>query len=70
MSKLLRNPLAPVLLVVGTILLMWGYNASQLLESQISNVVSGSASDQAMYLYIAGTVCVVLGLIQLVRALR
>ncbi len=70
MSELLRNPLGPVLLVVGIILPVWGYNASQSLESRISNIVSGSPSDQAIYLYITRTVCVGLGPIQLVRALR
>jgi hypothetical protein len=70
MSKLLKNPLALVLLVAGIMLLLWGYNASQSLESQISSVVSGSPSARSMYFHIADAICVVPGLVQLARAPR
>lgn len=51
-----------VLLIVGIVLLAWGYNVSQSVSSQFSEVFSGSPSDKAIYLYIAGAVCSALGI--------
>jgi hypothetical protein len=68
MNRLLRNPLALVLLV-GSILLVRGYNASRSLESQISSVVGRSPSIQSICLYMAGAICIVLGLVQIARRL-
>jgi uncharacterized membrane protein YidH (DUF202 family) len=50
-----------ILLAVGLVLLYFGYNASQSLESQVSTAFSGSMSDEAMLFYIAGAVSVGVG---------
>jgi len=43
-----------VLLGVGAVLLVMGYNASQSIASQFKQAFSGSISDKAMMLYISG----------------
>lgn len=57
-----------ILLVVGVVLLGWGYNVSQSVSSQFSQAFSGSPSDKAMYLFIAGGICAALGVFQVIRA--
>ena len=50
------------LMVVGTGLAFWGYQKSSGLESKITNVLTGSHTDNVMMLYIAAAVCFVLGI--------
>lgn len=50
-----------ILLAVGLVLLYFGYNASQSLESQVTSAFSGSMSDKAMTFYIAGAVTCAVG---------
>ena len=50
-----------VLLVVGAGLLIWGYQESEGLQSQLSSAITGSHSDNVMLKYIAGAVCVAVG---------
>lgn len=57
-----------ILLVVGIVLLGWGYNVSQSISSQFSEAFSGSPSDKAMYLFIAGGICAALGVFQIIRS--
>ena len=57
-----------ILLVVGIVLLGWGYNVSQSVSSQLSSAFSGSPSDKAMYLFIAGGICAALGAFQIMRS--
>lgn len=55
------------LLAVGIILLAWGYQVSGSFGSQVSQAFGGAPSDKAMYLYIVGAVCTVLGLFRIVK---
>jgi hypothetical protein len=55
------------LLVVGIILLAWGYEVSGSFSSQVSQAFGGAPSDRAMYLYIVGAVCTVWGLFRIVK---
>ena len=50
-----------VLLAVGIVLLVLGYNASQSLGSQVSQAFSGSMSDKATWLYLGGAVLLAAG---------
>ncbi|MEM7565544.1 MAG: DUF3185 family protein [Pseudomonadota bacterium] len=50
------------LVVIGAGLAFWGYEKSGGFESRVSNLVSGSPSDNVMILYIAGAACVAAGL--------
>jgi drug/metabolite transporter (DMT)-like permease len=56
-----------VLLVVGVLLALWGYHISQSLSSQLNQLVHGSPSDKAVYLYIAGGICGALGLFKIIK---
>ena len=55
-----------ICLVVGAVLVYWGYHMSQSVGSQISNAFSGSPGDKPMLLYIGGAILIVAGIGQLV----
>lgn len=50
------------LLAGGIALIVFGINASNSLNSEISRVFSGSPTDKAMYMLIGGIVLTVMGL--------
>ncbi len=53
------------LLVLGLILLFFGYQASQGLEDQVSEAFTGNYTDATMLYWIAGAVSAVVGLVML-----
>jgi len=55
------------LLVVGAGLAFWGYQLSGGLGSQLSQTVTGSATDAVMMRYIAGAACFAVGLFLFVK---
>jgi hypothetical protein len=55
-----------ICLVVGGVLIYWGYNMSQAVGGQINELVTGSPGDKPMLLYIGGAILVLAGLGQLV----
>jgi uncharacterized membrane protein YidH (DUF202 family) len=50
-----------VLLAVGIVLLVMGYNASQSVGSQFKEAFSGSMSDKATMFYIGGAIVTAIG---------
>jgi ABC-type uncharacterized transport system permease subunit len=50
-----------VLLAVGIVLLVMGYNASQSLGSQFKEAFSGSMSDKATLFYLGGAIVTAVG---------
>lgn len=54
-----------ICLVVGGLLLYWGYNMSQSAGSQLNNLVNGSPGDKPMLCYIGGAILVLAGIGQL-----
>ena len=50
------------LLVLGIGLAIWGYQLSDSVESQLTQVVTGSETDKVMTFYIAGAVSFVVGI--------
>ncbi|MDO8827282.1 DUF3185 family protein [Methylophaga sp.] len=50
-----------ILLVVGVILLIFGWNASQSLGDQITETITGRFTDETMWFIIGGAVAVVVG---------
>ncbi|HYC79351.1 MAG TPA: DUF3185 family protein [Planctomycetota bacterium] len=64
-----RN-LAAGLLVVGVVLVIWGLNASDSFSSEVSEAVTGSPSDKAMWLLGGGLLLGVAGLFGLLRGRR
>ena len=55
-----------ICLVVGAVLLYWGYHISQSVGSQFTNAFTGSPGDKPMWLYIGGAILVAVGIGQLV----
>ncbi len=56
-----------VLIVVGAIVLYFGYNASQSITEQLSETLTGRFTDETMLYFIVGAILVVVGLIFTVR---
>lgn len=50
-----------ILLVVGVIVLIFGFNASQSLGDQVTETLTGRFTDKTMWYIIGGTVAVVAG---------
>ncbi|PTB85499.1 hypothetical protein C9927_01010 [Pseudidiomarina aestuarii] len=56
-----------VLLVVGIILLYFGYQAYDSAASEVSQAVTGETTDEAMWYLIGGAVAVVIGLYGIIK---
>jgi hypothetical protein len=54
-----------VCLVVGALLIYWGYNMAHAVSSELNNLVNGSPGDKPMLLYIVGAILVIVGLGQI-----
>ena len=50
------------LAAIGAGLALWGYQKSDGLDSQLSNALTGSYTDEVMILLIGGAVCFVVGI--------
>ncbi|MGD1087602.1 MAG: DUF3185 family protein [Verrucomicrobiota bacterium] len=55
-----------IALVTGIMLLVWGHNIEQSLNSQVKNIFTGTPTDRAMYFYIGGAALTLYGLFQIV----
>lgn len=51
-----------ILLVLGTVLLVWGLDASHSVGSQISKVFSGAPTEKSIWLVIGGAAAGLVGL--------
>lgn len=58
----MNKPLSVVLLVVGAILLYYGFNASSSIGSDVSRAVTGSPTDKSIWLLVLGGAAALLGL--------
>lgn len=58
------------LLVIGTILLIWGFNASESFSSDVSRVFTGSPTDRTVWLMIGGVGAAIVGLSGLIFSRR
>jgi hypothetical protein len=56
-----------ICLVVGGLLIYWGYNMSQAAVGQINTFFNGTPGDKPMLCYIAGAILVLGGIGQVVR---
>ncbi len=66
MNKLI----SAALLAAGVVLLIFGFNASNSLGSDISRVFTGSPTDRAVWMLVGGAVLSVAGLVGLLRGGR
>ena len=54
-----------ICLVVGGLLIYWGYNMAHSIGGQASNLINGSPGDKPMLCYIGGAILVLAGLGQI-----
>ena len=59
--------ISAIVLLVGLALVGYGYNASESLASETSEVLSGTPTSSAMWLMIAGGVVALIGLFGVLR---
>lgn len=55
------------LIVVGAIVLYFGYNASQSVTEQLTESLTGRFSDDTMLYFLGGAIAIVTGLVFIVR---
>lgn len=63
----MNKAIALALLVVGVILLYFGYQEMQSVASQTKEVLTGQPTDNSMWFLIGGAVAVILGLFGLIK---
>ena len=51
-----------ICLIVGGLLICWGYNMAHAVGSQINNLVTGSPGDKPILFYIGGAILLIVGL--------
>jgi hypothetical protein len=63
----MNKPLALLLLLVGALLTIWGFKASDSMGSGFSRIFSGAPTDRTIWLLFGGLVVGVLGLGSMLR---
>ena len=66
----MNKVVALALLVVGVLLLVWGFNASDSIGSELSEAVQGSPSNRSIVLIVGGVLCAIIGGLSLLRGAR
>ena len=64
----MNKPISIALLAIGAILLVFGLSASDAFASEVSEVVSGSPTDKAIWLLVGGVAALIVGGVGLLRA--
>lgn len=67
MNAQLAKLLGIILVVLGAGLVIWGYNMSGSTANELTRALTGSSSDEVMYRYIGGAICLAAGLFLLLR---
>jgi hypothetical protein len=68
--KNMNKLVSVALLAAGIVLLIFGFNASNSLGSDISRIFTGSPTDKAIWMLVGGAVLAVVGLVGLTRGSR
>jgi hypothetical protein len=58
----MNKALSFALIVVGAILLIYGFNASESIGSEISEMFTGAPTDKTVWLLLGGIVAIALGI--------
>lgn len=66
----MSKPISLALLVVGALLLFWGFEATESLSSEMSEFFTGRPTDEAIWMLIGGVAAVIVGLFGLLRRSR
>jgi hypothetical protein len=61
----MRRIIGVISLVIGVLLLVWGHDIAQSVDSQVKQLFTGAPTDRATYYYIAGTALGLFGLFQI-----
>jgi len=63
-----KKLLGIILVIIGSVLLVWGYNEARSVNSEISRLFSGNPTQNTMVYYIAGSLCLAMGVFTLFRS--
>jgi uncharacterized membrane protein len=61
----MKKIIGVISLVIGVLLLVWGHNIAQSVNSQVKQLFTGAPVDRATYFYIAGVALVIFGVFQI-----
>ena len=61
----MKKIIGVISLVIGVLLLVWGHNIAQSVNSQVHELFTGAPTDRATYYYIAGAALGIYGLFQI-----
>ncbi|HEX3856366.1 MAG TPA: DUF3185 family protein [Verrucomicrobiae bacterium] len=61
----MRKIIGVTSLVIGVLLLVWGHDITQSVDSQVKQIFTGAPTDRATYYYIAGAALGLFGLFQI-----
>ena len=63
----MNRTISAVLLIVGILLIIWGFHSSESFNSAVSRFFTGSPTDKTIWLLIGGIVMGIVGLFGLLR---
>lgn len=63
----MSKPISLALLIIGAVLLAFGVSATEAFASEVSEAVSGSPTDKAIWLLVGGIAALVVGGLGLLR---
>jgi hypothetical protein len=63
----MNKPMSLVLLIIGAILLFYGFRAGDSVGSDVSRAVTGTPTDKTVWFLVGGAIAGVLGLFGLLR---
>lgn len=66
----MNNIMGLAVFALGIVLLVFGFNASQSLSSDISRAFTGNPTDRSMWLIVGGAIAVVVGLLVAIKGRR
>ena len=67
MNAQMGKLLGIILVVLGAGLVIWGYNMSGSTANELTRALTGSSTDEVMYRYIGGAICLAAGLFLFVK---
>jgi len=64
----MRLIIGVIALVIGVMLLVWGHDSAQSVNSQVNNLLTGNPTNRTMYFYVGGAALTIYGLLQIAFA--
>jgi hypothetical protein len=64
----MKKIIGVVSLVIGVLLLVWGHNMAESVNSQVKQIFTGAPTDRATYFYIGGVALGLFGFFQIFLA--